>query len=358
MNEPNQVLIFIYRRLLRLYPGSFQQEFGEEMHTIFVEAATEAAAQEAVGPFFLRELRDIPPSLVQAYWYSWTKKWQKGIKRIRNASTTTDLPPPSPDGRQAWRQVGLELSLFLVIGSLLILVTYRPFTGLPAGWQRDLGFLGQIITPLTLPFFLIGLVRGLPRWAYPFGGLLLSYQALAANQARLWPFLTATLLLSLILGAAAILTDPHPSLLPVSLRRLRQSLALDWTRLSFGIYGALPLAIMAAFDDAFVNNQTPYLACAVLAMVAGALFYSRSRQSAWQIAALLGGMTLSIGAAWLDKAAFAGGLRDGLAVPSPGTAELAWMVQLWSVYAFLILFPPLLALFSSTVRLNRIGDPL
>ena len=54
MNEPNQALIFIYRRLLRLYPASFQQEFGEEMHTIFIEAATEAAAQDAVGWWLAR----------------------------------------------------------------------------------------------------------------------------------------------------------------------------------------------------------------------------------------------------------------------------------------------------------------
>lgn len=35
MNEPNQALIFIYRRWC-LCPASFQQEFGEKVHTIFM----------------------------------------------------------------------------------------------------------------------------------------------------------------------------------------------------------------------------------------------------------------------------------------------------------------------------------
>ncbi len=226
--------------------------------------------------------------------------------------------------------LGLLVRIYhLIAGLLLILATYLPLDGLRAGWQRDLGFLGKVITPLTFPIFLIGLLCGLPRWAYPFGGLLLSYYALTANQSGLWPFLIVTLLVSLILGATAIITNPQPTLLPAPVRRIGQSLVLDWTRMSsFGVYGALPLAILMAFDNAHVNNRTPYLALSVLGMVACALIYTRSRQNTTQIAALVGGTTLSIWAALLDKVAFAGGLGSWIAAPYPGDVEIAWIMQL------------------------------
>jgi hypothetical protein len=348
-----RIVVHGYTLLLRLYPRRFRQEFADEMQAVFTEAMTEAAARGRLGVFFLRELRDAPQSIARAYWYGWTKKWQEGAKLIREAAAA-DLPPPPPDGRESWRQVGLELSLFLIAGLLLILVTYLPLDGLSASWQRNLEILGRVITPLTLPVFLIGLARGLPRWAYPSGGLLLSYHALTAYQSGVLPFLIAMLLASAILAAMAIITDAQHSSLPAPLRRIGQSLSLDWTRLSFGIYGALPLAIISAFDDAHFNNRTPYLAVSVLVMVVFALIYCRSRQSTVQIAALLGGMSLSIWAAFLDEASFAGGLGDWIATPRPAAAETLWTLELWILWLALILAPALLTMASRAVRPGRV----
>jgi hypothetical protein len=79
--------------------------------------------------------------------------------------------------------------MFLIAGLLMILATYLPFDGLRPGWQRNAEFLGNMIVPLTVPFLMIGLARGLPRWTYPLGGLLLSYSGLIAGQTSLWLFL-------------------------------------------------------------------------------------------------------------------------------------------------------------------------
>jgi Na+-transporting methylmalonyl-CoA/oxaloacetate decarboxylase gamma subunit len=348
-------LALVYQFLLQFYPRHFREEFGPEMTAVFMRTVREATASNgrAVVAVCLRELRDIPQALAGAYRYDWIEKWQEGIQLLRAISTSADLPPPPPDGRESWRQVGLELSLFLVAGLLLIGVTYLPFAGPSAGWGHDLGFLGKIIMPLTLAIFLIGLALKLPRWAYPFGGLLLGYQALRINQSGIWPFLVVMLLAYAILGVVALITNPQPSPLPVPLRRIGQSLALDWTRLSFGVYGAAPLAIIIAFDDGHTNGRTPYLALSVLAMIGCALIYCRSGQRRMQVGALLGGMTFFIMAAWLDNVSFTGGSGDWIAVPAPGHAEIVWLLGLWIHWMYLILAPVLLSSAGRTVRLER-----
>ncbi|MCC6606218.1 MAG: hypothetical protein IT327_23630 [Anaerolineae bacterium] len=342
-----------YTWLLCLYPSEWRQKFGEEMHLVFTEAATVAAQQGGLGLFFWRELRDIPQSLAKVYWYDWTKKWRQGAQRLHEATSAADLPLPPPDGRDSWRQAVLELSPFLLAALLLLLATYRPLIALPPGWQRNMGFLEQIIVPLTLPIFLLGLARGLPRWAYPSGGLLTGYYALAANQFGLRPFLVVMLLATIILALVALATNPQPAPLPIPLRRVGQGLSVDWSRLSFAVYGALPLVIIIAFDDGYANNRTPYLALAVLVMVAGALLYSRSRQTLTQLGVLVGAMSLAIWTAWLDKLSFAGGLENWIMAPYPGAAALAWTMQLWLTWTFLILAPALLTTLSQAVRPKR-----
>jgi hypothetical protein len=205
---------------------------------------------------------------------------------------------------------------------------------------------------LTLPFLLLGLTLGLPRWAYPFGGLLLSYAGLIAGQTGLWLFLTIMLLASALLFIAAILTDPQPSRLPIPIRRIGQSLSVDWTRLSFGIYGAMPLIILTAFDDAHINSRTPYFAFSVLVMIVGALIYCRSREATMQINVLLAGLTFSIWGAWLDKVSLVDGLVNWTTVTASGIESLAWMAMLWIQWAVLILSPVVLILFNRVVHLK------
>jgi hypothetical protein len=242
--------------------------------------------------------------------------------------------------------------MFLVAGLLMILATYVPVDGLRPGWQRNAQFLGNMILPLTVPFLLIGLARGLPRWTYPLGGLLLSYSVMIADQTGLWLFLSLMLVAASILFAAAILTDPQPSHLPVPIRRIGQSLSTDWTRLSFGIFGAMPMVILMAFDDARTDSRTPYLAFSVLAMIASALLYCRSRDTNIQIATLLAGLTFSVWGAWLDTVSFSGGLNHWIMVASSGTGSLLWMAVLWAQWAILILSPLVFLLFKKVVRLK------
>lgn len=343
----------VYHLFLRAYPPDYIETFGNEMYGTFIEGTEETQSQYALTSYIIREFREMPMAILKAYWHACKNKILNGIQLLSEATLSSDLPSAPPDGRESWLQALLELSPFLISGLLLILISYLPFEGMRAGWQRDLGFLGKVIIPLTLPIFLIGLMRGLPRWAYPFGGLLLSYQALVAYQSGLWLFLIVMLLASVILAAAAIFTSPQPFLLPVLLRRIGQSLSLDWTRLSFGIYGAIPLLIIMAFDDSHLNNRTPYLTLSVLMMVGSALFYCRSRDVIMQITTLLGGLTLLICGAWLDQVSFTGGLMNWNTSPSPRSGVATWMLLLWIQWVFLILSPVLLITVGRVLNLKR-----
>jgi hypothetical protein len=343
----------LYAALLRLYPRPFCAEFGEEMAAVFAEAMNEAAGRGRLASYLLRELRDVPQALAAAHWIGWVKKWHEFIKLIGEVVPVDDLPPAPPDGRASWRQAGLELSLFLLSGLGLILVTYLPIAWPEAGWEHNLDLLGKAIVPVTFPIFLIGLARGLPRWAYPYSGLLLSYSVLSASQTGLLAYLVAMLLACGLLVGLTLKVYGPLSPLPLSLRRIAQSLSLDWTRLSFGIYGALPLTIIAAFDDAHFNNRTPYLALAAIMMVVSALIYCRSRRGSQQIAALLGGMSISIWAAWLDEAYFAASLQNWIEAQRPTAVEITWILNLWLPWVALLLVPALLFAVTRTGRPKR-----
>ena len=126
-------------------------------------AVEEAQAQRRLGIYVLRELRDTPRSIANAYWDGWGLRLGAGMRILQDIASTSDLPPPPPDGRLSWRQAFFELSLFMVAAFLLILITY--FGGADAGWRREPDVLGRVITSLTLPFLFLGLARGSPRWA-------------------------------------------------------------------------------------------------------------------------------------------------------------------------------------------------
>jgi hypothetical protein len=344
-------LAHFYRLLLNAYPPSYRAQFGHEMYDTFIEGIEDAESHGDLGWFLLKELRDTPGALAHAYWDGWRAKLQNGIQVLQDIASTSDLPPAPPDGRESWRQAFLELSLFAIAAFLLIVVTY--FDGVHAGWQRDPEFLGKVIMPLTLPFLLLGLWRGLPRWAYPFGGLLVGYQVFVSYRSGMWLFLFIMVLAFLALAIAEVITNPQRSLLPLPLRRMGQSLSVDGTRLSFGMFGAMPLVILLAFDDAHVDSRTPYLALSALMMVVCALIYCRSRERTLQISALLAGLTFSICGAWLDKIHFAGGLMNWVTVPSAGIEEMFWLLKLWIQWGALIISPVLLTLLGRAVNLKR-----
>ena len=334
-------LTYIYRLLLNTCPPAYRSLFGDEMYDTFFEGVEEAESLGTLPFSYSARFVIFPECLSGPIGKNGWLNWKPG-----SISCKTSHQPPTfrllpPDGRDSWRQVLFEMSLFLAAGLLLILVIF-PFEGVRPGWQRDVQFLRSSILPFTAPVLLFSLMRGLPRWAYPFAGLLLCYSGFVAGQTDLWLFLTIMFLASSVLFLATILTNPQPSRLPIPIRRIGQSFSLDWTRLSFAVYGAMPLVILMAIDDFYFDNRTPFLALSVLAMIVCGFLYSRGRTKSLQMLTLFAGMTFSLGCAWLDRITVTNGMSSWIIVSSRTDAGNLWLFFRWIQWIVLLLSPGLL----------------
>jgi len=331
--------------LLGFYPDKYKEEFAEEMLAVFAERANQAARSGflAIIHLVIEEFIFFPPLLIRVHGFYWQK--------MRSLKDTTSKPSDAfqttaclghPDGRDSWKLAGVEISLFTTLASIMIMQTYLPVPESGEGWLRALGFSGSAILILAAPVFLVGLLRGLPRWALPFAGILLGYSVLMAFVFQLLLYLVIVVLIFFALVFAAYRMNTRTQPLPSSLQNLGSNLWKDWPRLSFGIYGATPLLIILAYDDAVLNSRTPYLAISVLCMLIGALVYIRSRKPVIQMLALLGGMTFSIWPALLDQAFFNGGLWGWMSKPGTWSAASGWMFGLWGCGTVLLCGPILI----------------
>jgi len=320
-----------YAVLLRAYPAPFQRTYADEMVEVFADQAAEAARQgtRALLSLAAREIWHTTAAILRAYWSNRSRYGAFLWGLIAQFIKVLFLPEPpgSPDGRTSWSQAAREIGLFVILGVGLITATYLP----APGWKKLYDLLAALFLSMPVLWLLVGLARGMPRWAYPSLGLLLGYcliASLAAGAGSLFAFL---LLIALALLAWAYRVNRRRPFLPAVFRTWRQSLSTDITRLSFAGYGILALAIMVAFDNAYANNRTAWLFISVTSMLGGAVAYSRSRKPAAQLGSLVAGATLSLLAALLDHARFA-------AFKWPGPI---WIFDLWYDVLILILLPPL-----------------
>jgi hypothetical protein len=329
-------LLALYAHFLRLYPPAFHAEFAAEMRAVFGVLLDDAVASglPALLRLLARELIAAPRSLFAAHWREALNPQPASV------SIWPRIPfrDPAYDGRHSWLQATLETAPFAAQGAILLVLTYSPPWALPPGWYRQPEQLAPFAAILPLLLLTACVLRGLPRWAYSPAGLLLGYCFFVASRQNLLAvpaaLLPAFLLLALA-GAAAHARRP----LPAQLAWLARSVQLDAGRLSFAIYGAMPLILLLAFDDGYRNDRTPWLAIAVLVMVAGALSYCRSRSRRAQLSMLGAAAAGAIGAALANQVSVAG----SLSFPAAG----GWRLSLLGLILFLLLAPlPLPALFA------------
>jgi hypothetical protein len=337
-----KVLINTFKVFLGFFPGSFRDEFGEEMQAVFADRTHQAARQGYRSFIQLAwgEFTAYPPLLIRVHWFQWQKlrRFQRSAgKKAGGFHMTSDFS--LQDGRDSWKQAALEISLFAALGFIIVLQTYLPIPQAGEGWTRTLGMTGPAILVLAVPVLLVGLLRGLPRWALPFAGILTGYALLMAAVFQLLPYLAIVALIIVGLVIAAFQINAHTQPLPSYLQHLASDLCIDWPRLSFGIYGAAPLLILLAYDDAVLNNRTPFLAVSVLFMIIGALWFARSRRPSNQLFALVGGLTFSIWPALLDEASFKGGLIAWSSEPGTWSSAASWLLGLWVCAVLLLCIP-------------------
>lgn len=147
MTGISRAVIRLYALLLRLYPRRFHEEFADEMQAVFANVASEAARRDAMSlaRACLRELRDLPASLVREHWHALRAK---GVAMI-------ETNPPG-----AWKDAALAglPHLLVVVLALLPLGTVKNGSTVYPVWLFILP--GFIVAALALAWR-----RGWPRWA-------------------------------------------------------------------------------------------------------------------------------------------------------------------------------------------------
>jgi hypothetical protein len=66
--------VVLYTQALRLCPRGFRADFGHEMRAVFVQAIETRAGTGQALSFLLRELEDLPGSLLRQHWLTIRKE--------------------------------------------------------------------------------------------------------------------------------------------------------------------------------------------------------------------------------------------------------------------------------------------
>ena len=282
----------VYAALLHLYPREFRDEFGGEMEAVFAEGLADAAigGPPAIAHMLVREMADWPGAILREHWQA-----------RRAMETGTDCT--SEFERTTWSG-----KLGAVVPLMLVPIVSFLGTTVP-DW---LGYC--LLTFLTLPF-IIGLLKGIPRWSLPYLGVFASLASflLAPN----FPFVlkritTVTepwvfrlviqqgfpwVVLLLLTIFFVLTTIVLPPLRPVHVR-----IRHDWTLLSFGLYGAMVLGQVLTFEDYPHVGRGFYEILCSLILAVGAWTYLRSDRGLQRALVLFASITLAMTVATIGKA--------------------------------------------------------
>jgi hypothetical protein len=203
-------------------------------------------------------------------------------------------------GPSSWAETLAGMTLFLISGLGLIL------NEVPHDWVVPL-WLTHLAGALLLAYLLvpaigfgIGWIRGFPRWSYPYLGLALLVSLYMMNVATpglrifnytfgrndLWGW-RAWIPVSVMVVIALLITR---SLRP--LLKLFTNIWEDWTLLTFGMFGFMPLLIGIGFDEVDRLYSLPFMVALTFFMVGTALAYLRSTHQWQRVLALLIGIIL------------------------------------------------------------------
>jgi hypothetical protein len=251
-------------------------------------------------------------------------------------------------GRGSWGEALAGMMPFLVFGLAMALSDYIEYLArIRPGWHYSMVY-SLVACYIGLLIGLgVGWVKGFPRWSYPYGGLVLVstwwWTGIVIRRRGWWTIFNgpgAWLPLLVVAAVALLLTR---SFRPFG--QLLYGVWHDWTRLSFGLYGCMPLIIWLSFDEVTAPYSAPYLAVSAIILGVGALAYVRSARLAPRALAMLMGMTLAWAVATVGTAIYWHGIQK-LWMKEPGH----WYVQArgmgiaWVVLVSLTFAPALLHL--------------
>jgi hypothetical protein len=294
MNLFLKFLIYIFSRLLLIYPGRFRKEFSNEMISVFKESITDAA-REGISSLLIVSIREFVGLMTGIFRELWSEldiSFQFGARL--------------PGGSIRGGQLG---ALFLPF-VLILLVTVGKWTLVPEiRWLLSafsLLFLGLLVL-----VWIVGLIHSFPVWTLPAMGVVL-FLVIAffhiATQILIYPVVEAMpewvwgwtghaslamelfrVVLSqfMFLMIAMAVTMGLLRLVPTFHRQVMQ----EWTLLSFLLYGIAILPVVA--NDEYAGMGM-YQTASLLALLIGMVFYLLAPNRWQRMLALVLPMLLSL----------------------------------------------------------------
>jgi hypothetical protein len=211
--------------------------------------------------------------------------------------------PPYSESQQtpsAWPELLAGAALFLVAG-LDLIASEIPYEWAVPEWfpfLRYTLFLGFMLFPVV--GFGIGWVKSFPRWSYPYVGHVLLVSLYMMNVATpglrvfhytfgsddLWGWRAWIPFLVMAAIALALTRSAQPIL------RFFSNAWEDWTLLTFGMFGFMPLLIALNFDEADRLYSLPFMVGLTLVMIGTAVAYLHSTRQSQRALVLLTNISL------------------------------------------------------------------
>lgn len=184
------------------------------------------------------------------------------------------------------------ISLFLVWG--LILITGE----IPVEWVNPavFGITSLFIMILVLPIGLLyGWTNYFPRWSYPFVGNVFLFSLYLMNAStpgflfgrELWGW-RAWIPFLLVGVIATLLTRSFKPVITFF-----ENIHKDWSLLTFGMFGFMPIAIFAFYDEMDRLYSLYWMVALTIIMCGTAFLYLYSKDRQHQITALVIGLTVT-----------------------------------------------------------------
>jgi hypothetical protein len=308
-----RLLTGLYSHLIKLYPGRFLDEFGEEMGDVFAQAlsglddcATPPATRRVkMAHLFFREVWYFPLAYLDARRYR-VSLGDSDTPAGRASYGEEKVTETRVGSRAPWGAALVGALPFLLFGLAYLMDGFAELGG-----HNRLAFHlldgslkhpAIILTPLMGVYFvsalglLFGLLKGFPSWSYAYLGMSLYFGWSFNNQNYygvfykwwVWLPMLAAIVLGLLLSR---------SLRP--LVRLLQGAWNDWTRLSFALYAfALPMFTVIFFDEHWGVFQLYGLFFDTVLLAAVAVAFLRSRTTLGRVLCLEAAVLILV-AKWL-----------------------------------------------------------
>jgi hypothetical protein len=307
----------IYTALLRLYPRQFRTDFGIEMQAVFEEATTTQQDWTSKALLLLRELRDLPDSILNAYLSNWL--------RGGNMSNIDEYIKPSTRWQAFW-----GILPFLAFG-ISSMIDKMDHIFLPHRQYVEMATYG-----LALVGLLIGWIRGFPLWSYSYLGwsLLLAWSNTNISiygvywEYQVWiPFGITVLTALLWIRSFA------------PLKKLLRDSWNDWTRLSLTMYTFIAFMFLI-YDENHHTYLMILMIVSTLATAAGAWFFLRSATIKSRVTSIFGGFVAIAAISWVSEATWDWRAYYGVAEVSVPWYVNALRAVISLIFIAIILFWP------------------